>query len=208
MVNCEQSEILMQKHEGCTQAEILMLKHMEKTITPDEAARLAQHVQDCQSCREYYIAFDRAMEDMAGMAMHNIIIEETPANFTANVMSEVRKLPAYVTPAIATAREKGRAALYVFWGLSAAVVALVAFFVYNPHHLVNLSYQYAFFANIAAAIDRTGLALLRWTDSLVQNVGSFAINNSLAVAALAFALLLGMLLVVLQRDEEAKTSPA
>ena len=178
----------------CEQSEILMMKHMEKTISTQDAAKLAQHVQDCENCREYYLAFDEAME-----AMETVELYATPDNFTANVMAQVRKMPAYVTPAIATARKKGRTALYVFWGISAAVVALALILAYNPQYLINLSYTYPIFENVVAAMGRISAAFGQVPEWLTGDTTVMA--NSFGIAALAFVLVLGLLLVVLHKDE-------
>jgi len=186
---------------NCEQSEILMLKHMEQTISTEDAAKLAQHVQDCQNCREYYLAFDEVME-----AMETVEIYKTPDNFTANVMAGVRKMPNYVTPAIATARKKGQTALYVFWGVSAAVVALALILAYNPQYLISLSYTYPIFENVVAAMENIVAAFGQVPDWLMSDTTVMA--HSFGVAALAFVLLLGLLLVVLHKDESKVSSPA
>ena len=203
MLNCEQSEILMSKQEVCTHAEILMLKHMEKTLTAEDAAKLVRHVQDCQSCREYYIAFDEAMEIMDDFAVSGTELDTVPEYFTANVMAGVRSMPAYVAPEVVTARKTGRIALYVFWGVSAALVALALFLAYNPQYLINLAYAYPVFEGAVAALERIMAAFGQVPDRLMAD--TTVMEQSFGIAALGFVLLLGMLLVVLHKDE-SKTS--
>lgn len=191
---------------NCEQIEVLMLKHMEKTISAEDAAELAGHVQDCQSCREYYLAFDEAMEAMDGFATAKIEIDQAPDNFTANVMAQVRKTPACVTPAIATARQKGRVALYAFWGVSAIIVAVALVLAYNPHYLINLADAYPIFEGAAAAMQQAVSAFGQVPEWLMNDTDVMA--HAFGVAALAFVLVLGMLLVVLHKDESRSKGSA
>ena len=191
---------------NCEQIEVLMLKHMEKTISAQDAAKLAGHVQDCQSCREYYLAFDEAMEAMDGFATAKFEIDQAPDNFTANIMAQVRKVPAHVTPAIATARQKGRVALYAFWGVSAIIVAVALVLAYNPHYLINLADAYPIFEGAAAAMQQAISAFGQVPEWLMNDTDIIA--HTFGVAALAFVLVLGMLLVVLHKDESHKKGSA
>jgi len=191
---------------NCEQSEILMLKHMEKTISAEDTIKLAGHVQDCQSCREYYLAFDEAMEAMGDFATAHIELDQAPDNFTANVMVQVRKMPAAVTPAIATARQRGRVALYAFWGVSVIIVAVALVLAYNPHYLTDLAYTYPIFEGVATAMQRAVSAFGQVPEWLMNDTDVMAHN--FGVAALAFVLVLGMLLVVLHKDESRSKGSA
>jgi len=179
---------------------------MEKTISAEDAVKLAQHVQDCQSCREYYLAFDEAMEAMDSFATADIELEQAPDNFTANIMAQISKMPAYVTPAIVTARQRGRVALYAFWGVSAIMVAVALVLAYNPHYLIDLAHTYPIFEGVVAAMQNIGSSFGQVPEWLISDTA--VMTHSLGVAALAFVLVLGMLLVVLHKDESRSKGSA
>jgi len=177
----------------CEQAEILMLKHMDCIISKSEAAELAQHVQECESCREYYLAFDQAMEVM------ETAVEETPAGFTAAVMTEIRKMPSYVKPQVA--KNKSQTVLHVFWGISAMVIGMVLFFGYNPHYLTDLAYQYRVFESFVSIANSVMAAFRQVADAIMQSSQAPTIGSNFAIAALIFVFILGSLLVVLHKEE-------
>jgi len=175
----------------CNLAETLMMKHMDKIISKQEAADLARHIDECESCREYYLAFDQTMEAMA------TITEVAPANFTAAVMTEIRKMPAYTKP------EPVRVVsiMHMFWGASAVLVAIALFFGYNPHYITDLANQYHIFQHFVNAANNTMAFLSQLTESIMQNQQTQTIGSSFAVGALAFVLILGVLLVTLHKEE-------
>ena len=190
---------------NCEQSDILMLKHMEKNITSEDAAKLAQHVQECENCREQYLVFDELMESMDDIAVSGIELNKVPDYFTSNIMAQVRGMPPYVAPEIVTARKVGRTALFAFWGISAILAAVALILLYNPQYLASLSQTYPIFEGAVAAMGRMAAAFGQVPDWLMSD--TTVIGHSFGVAALAFVLVLGMLLVVLHKDEgNVKTS--
>ena len=190
-MDCKHIETLTLNQKACEQANVLMLKHMDCIISKKEAVQLAEHVQECESCYEYYIAFDQAMEAMETAS------DIAPVGFTSAVMTEIRKMPVYTV----AAERKSQAVLHVIWAFSAIVVVAALFFGYNPHYLTDLAYQYPIvdgFVNIASSIIG---AFGQLSDAIMQDQQAIAIGSSFAIGALVFVFILSSLLVVLHKEE-------
>ena len=179
----------------CIQAELAMMEHMEKTIQPVRARDLAQHVLVCETCREYYVGFDMAFDVLSDPKL-----SEAPANFTHNIMTHVRKLPAHTPP-----EPSASTAMRVMWGLGAIFLGVALLFAFNPEWWQAVTASSAVYDSILAAM---GTARLLVTDTLErlmsanQAAGGFA-GISVVNVALVFVLVVGVLLFVLQRAEKS-----
>ncbi|MCL2287059.1 MAG: hypothetical protein FWC32_11945 [Firmicutes bacterium] len=191
-----QQEHVFRERITCAKAEIAMLSHMEGTLSSEDAQILAQHVEKCELCREYYLAFDEVMEYAAS---DEADWQEAPANFTATVMAEVNKMSLYTKPAVEAIRRKGMATLHILWGVSAILLGVALFFAFNPQHLATLTSSYPIFDNIAVFLAGAATPLDQVLYSTMQN---HTIESSLGIAALLFVLILGSLLVVLHKQQE------
>jgi len=179
----------------CSQAEIAMLQHMETTISLKDARRLAQHVQECQSCREYYLAFDETMEYAAA----EIDWKEAPESFTAAVMAAVHHMPIHSKPEVVEEiKRNGLVTLHILWGASAILFGIALFFAFNPDSFTSLINSFPIFDSIATFITGIGASLSQALGNMRYN---HTIESSLGIAALLFVLILGSLLVVLHKDE-------
>jgi len=198
-MNNKLQECIFPEPMTCSQAEIAVLSHMEKTISLEDAHKLVQHMQECESCREYYLAFDEIMEYAASAETD---WQEAPAGFTAAIMAEVNNMPVYVKheqPIAAEIRSRGLATLHILWGISAILMGVVLFFAFNPDHFTNLTNTYPIFDRIATFISGMGASFSQMLDSMQS---THTIESSLGIAALLFTLLLGSLLVILHKDQE------
>jgi len=182
----------------CAQAEIAMLQHMETTISLKDAHRLAQHVQECESCLEYYLAFDETMEYAAAETDW----QEAPESFTAAVMEKVHHMPVHIKPeVVAEIKRSGLATLHILWGASAILFGIALFFAFNPDSFRNLINSYPVFDSITTFITGIGASFSLMLSNMQYN---HTIEGSLGIAALLFVLILGSLLVVLHKDQEEK----
>jgi len=184
----------------CSQAEVAMLKHMEKIITTEEAGLLHEHILDCDSCREYYLAFDEVMEFAATAETSDW--EEAPASLTVAVMAEVKNMPVYTKQAAKKSISKKHYAFYIAWGSSLVFLAAALFIAYNPTYIENLAYAYPIVASIVNAMRSIWAAIGSMLDWVVQSTSTLSIENNISIAALLFVFVLGSLLVALHKDDE------
>ena len=181
----------------CNQAELAMMAHMEKTIHPAQARDLAQHVLSCETCREYYIGFDMALE-----VLDDAELSQPPADFTSNVMTQVRKLPAYSKPEpVASAN----VSLRILWGLSAIFLGVGLLFAFNPEWLQALTAAYPAVDNVLNAMGTAWLFVAELREGFVSVSYGAGAGFSLFNAALAFVVVVGALLLILQRSEKSHT---
>jgi len=178
----------------CKQIDNLLLKHIEKTLSTDEARRLAKHVLECESCREYYLAFDEAAEYAETMEM-----AEAPANFTSNVMLAVSQ----IQPVVAVRKRFAyKVEMALTWGLSLLLLAIIVFLAYNPDYFLSLANVYpmlAVAAGVMLAIGDFFMGLGQW---FAQQAVLYGSENLFGIAALVFMFISGSLLFVLQKEEE------
>jgi len=169
-----------------------MMQHMERTIDEADAKLLLQHVHECASCHEYYIAFDTVMEYAASPQVE---IHSAPANFTAAVMAKI-------SPAAETAelRKRGYVTQCILWGVGLIFLGVAVFFFFNPDSFAALVGALPALATVVDAVAGFGVYLRNFAERFLQD--PYVIDSSYGVAALMFALLLGIFLVVLQKGEE------
>jgi len=196
----KQEKIEIRERMNCAQAEIAMLKHMERTIAPEDVRRLSQHVTECEHCRESYLMFDEVMEFAATSTAADW--KDTPVNFTAAVMADVRNMNIYAKQAAPQAANKSYIVLHILWGLSTVFLVAALFFAYNPSALDNLANAHPVLGGFVYIMNGVGIMLGSMLDAIVQSFGTLTIGNSLSIAALLFVLMLGSLLVVLHREDE------
>ena len=174
----------------CNQAELAMLAHMEKTIQPAQARDLAQHVMSCETCQEYYIGFDMAMD-----VLNDAELSIAPPDFTQLVMAQVQKLPPHTKPEPVSIS----LSLRILWGLSAIVLGIGLLFAFNPEWLT----AFPVVDNMLAAVNTLGHHTARLVDGLTAGYyGAELLLN----ASLVFVVVIGILLVVLQRTEKSHNS--
>ena len=183
---------------NCDFAETLIMKHMECTITEDESKALYAHTLECENCKEYYLAFDEVMEFAAN---DNTLWIEAPVNFTANVMAEVTKAPIYAKAAQPEV-EKARSQMmfHILWGVSAIMLGVALFFVYNPAHFDGLIERLPALASASAWVSSVWAAISGGMDRVMQN--NMTIESNLGVTALLIVLIIASLLVALHRSEK------
>lgn len=162
----------------CTQIEDLMARHIEETITPEETAKLDAHMLECEACSQYFMLFtDIAATPVTAVA---------PQDFTANVMAKVYPV-----------KERSTA---LGWSLvcaaSAMLLAFAVFIIASPQYFANLLETNA---TIAAIND----AALNFGSMLSNDI---LIESTVGIGALLFAILLGLLLSILHKDEGMTTA--
>jgi len=180
---------------NCNKAETLMLKQAENVLSTAEATDLAQHVQTCDTCREYYFAFIDVVENFSEQDMH-----EAPAGFTASVMSQISTS---TQTSEKFAQQTSRLALRIIWGITAIIFGAAMFFAYNPGQLTRLANAYPAINIVTDALYTFWISLGAMFGQFVQNMGEGGIDSGLGTAALGFVVILSILLVVLHKDEEA-----
>jgi len=177
----------------CNQAELAMMEHMEKTIHPARARDLAQHVMHCESCREYYIGFDMALD-----VLSDAELSVPPVHFTQNIMAQVCRLPAYTPP-----QPRATTAMRILWGLGAIFLGIALLFAFNPEWLQAATSASPVLEGILAATDTARLFIVDSLESVAPvsqgNVAGFPLFN----VSLAFVFVIGALLLVLQRTEKS-----
>jgi len=196
----------MHKTINCKQAEVALMQHMERSITAEDAQLLLQHVQECENCMEEYLMFDQVVEFAATTSAESWDV--APANFTANVMAAVRKEPSYA-PAAQPLRQivrEGNILSHILGGSGLVVLALALIIFYNPEQVAHLAYTYPAIGTIVSMAGSVWTFFAGIINSVVYSAGNISIESSISIAALAFVLVAGMLLVVLQRQEERTTA--
>jgi hypothetical protein len=186
----------------CKQADIAMMQHMEKTISPADARDLAKHILRCENCREYFLAFDEAMDYMSEMDSVEVELIEAPANFTMSVMEKVRQIPTYSNP-IPTCRIT--TLMRCLWGSSAVFLGVSLLFIFNPDWLATLAAIYPAFAAVSNALDAASLFLGSAVVEFMQSIGSQSGNvatTGLTISTLIFLVMIGIVLFVLHRGEK------
>jgi len=176
---------------NCNQAQLAMMEHMEKNIHPARARDLTKHVLVCESCREYYIGFDMALE-----VLDDAELSAPPADFTQNVMAQVQKLPIHSKPV----------ALYlrVLWGFGAIFLGIGLLFAFNPEWLTALTDSSPAVAGIINALYTAREFIYGWLPDFAasnQGVGLSVLN-----VAIIFVATIGALLFVLHRSEKRAKS--
>ena len=176
---------------NCNQAQLAMMEHMEKTIHPARARDLTKHVLVCESCREYYIGFDTALEVLDAAEL-----SAPPVDFTQRVMLEVRKLPAHSKPIAMYLR--------VLWGLGAIFLGIGLLFAFNPEWLTTLADSSLIVAGVINALYTAREFVSGWLAELTasnQGTGISTLN-----VAIVFVVAIGALLMVLHRSEKRAKS--
>jgi len=201
-IESKQEGVAMTKIMDCEKAGTALMQHMERSITVEDAQLLLQHVQECENCMEEYLMFDQVVEFAATTTAESWNV--APVNFTANVMAAVRKEPAYapVAQPLKDIVREGNILSHILGGSGLIVLALALVIFYNPEHVAHLAYTYPAIDIIVSMASSIWAALGSMMNAIVYSAGSLSIENSISIAALAFVLLAGMLLVVLQRQEE------
>jgi len=179
----------------CIQAELAMMEHMEKTIQPARARDLAEHVLHCEPCREYYIGFDMALDVLSDPEL-----SVAPANFTHNIMVQVRKLPTH-TPSEPSAST----AMRLLWGLGAIFLGVALLFAFNPEWWQALTASSAVYDSILTAMGTARLFIAEAWEALMPTTQSAGNSAGFTVfnMAIVFAFVVGALLLVLQISEKS-----
>jgi len=174
------------------------MEHMEKTIQPARAHDLARHVLSCETCREYFIGFDMALE-----VLDDAELGTPPADFTGAVMAQVRKLPAHTKP-----EPSASIAIRVLWGLGAIILGVGLLLAFNPDWLSALAEASPIVYGIIGAVGTTGQFLTEAMERIVSTnrTAGTATGLSMFNAALIFVVVMGALLLVLQRSEKSRNS--
>jgi len=179
----------------CTQAELAMMEHMEKTIQPARARDLAQHVMRCESCREYYIGFDMALD-----VLSDAELSVPPVHFTQNIMAQVRRLPAHTPP-----EPRATPAMRILWGLGTIVLGVALLFAFNPEWWQAVTEASAVLDSILAAMGSARLFFADIWENLTasQQGAGYIAGLPIFNVALGFVFVVGTLLLVLQRSEKS-----
>jgi len=175
----------------CNQAQLAMMEHMEKTIHPARARDLTKHILVCETCRDYYIGFDVALE-----VLGDAELSTPPADFTQNVMLEVCKLPAHSKPIPMYLR--------VLWGLGAIFLGIGLLFAFNPEWLTALTESSPVVAGIINTMYVTRGFVSDWLSEIT--VASSGTGFSALNIAIVFVVAIGALLLVLHRSEKRAKS--
>ncbi|MDR1663659.1 MAG: hypothetical protein LBR83_01880 [Clostridiales bacterium] len=192
----------------CEKANEAMLQHMDGKIKPAKAAALARHVLKCQSCREYFLAFDEAMEDFNGTNPAPGVITEAPEGFAASVMTKISALPAYA-PAVSPETGKAVADIVtrVFWGLCAVLMGLALGLAYNrdavAEFLSTRPELSAMTDAVGAFLSGCGAAFDRFLVMISQVGSATSVQAGGSITALGFALVIGSVLFIIYRGEKA-----
>lgn len=181
----------------CNQSELYMMQHFEKTIEPKNAKALAEHVLTCDSCRELYLTMDEAMDGFELVA--------APDNFTESVMGKVRELPVYSKPAVAISSGGVSIVLRILWGISAIMLGVGLFFIFNPDLFTALAGSYSAMESVINALSGVGTAMVGAFEWLAQ-VSDPAAAGNLSIIALLFVAVTGSLLYVLHSGNSDKSA--
>jgi hypothetical protein len=182
----------------CKSAGDAMLLYADKKIKPAKASALAKHLLTCESCKEYFMAF----EEMSEAALsEEFKMEEAPAGFTESVMKKVGRLPV-CEPRYANLPD---ILIRVFWGLSAVIIGAALFLMYNTDASAAFIAAYPRLEGFARYINALGVSLTQAFDLSASALINLGTENALDIQsgflALFFVALLAIVLFVLQRGE-------
>jgi len=185
----------------CNLAELYMMHHFEKTISPEDAQALAQHLMVCEACRESYVMFDENMECFTEQV--DFVMAEPPADFTENVMTKVRGMAAYSKVIIKSESPAGgQIILRVLWGFSAVLIGALVFFFFNPDMFAAFAETFPVAYSIQNAFIEFGTFLSGSLASVAQSAAPVASDN-LSVTAILFVAVMGTLLFILHNGEKS-----
>lgn len=179
----------------CNSSEILMMKHMEGLLSAEEATDLKNHVLECETCREYYLAYDEMMEHAA---LPQAVWVDAPKGFTAAVVAHVFQ------PEPEVIRRRGLAILHVVWGLGAILLGVALFFAFNPEQLATLVDMSPIVATMATA----WASIAAWLAQVSELVATDMPEVGASIILLVFVVVIGSLLFALQRGEEENAASA
>jgi len=182
----------------CNQADLAMMEQMEKSIHPSRAKDLATHLLKCESCREYYVGFDMALD-----VLSDAELSVPPVHFTTNIMAHVRRLPAHTPP-----QPGVTPALRVLWGLGAIFLGIALLFAFNPEWLQAITTASPAIDGMLTALGAARVFMADMLEGLTPaSQGSNGIAGiaelSLFNVSLAFVFVMAALLLVLQRSEKS-----
>ena len=176
----------------CIQAELAMMAHVEKTIQPADARDLTQHLLSCETCREYFVGFDMALE-----VLEDAELSTPPVDFTQNVMAAVSKQPVH-------SRANESIVIRVLWGLGAIFLGIGLLFAFNPDWWNALTISQVA-DNMLSAIAGAGQFFVDLFEGSSHYTANFA-GASIFNIALVFVFVMGALLIVLQISEKRTNS--
>lgn len=177
---------------NCDKAQLAMMEHMEKTIHPERARDLTKHILTCESCREYYIGFDMALD-----VLQDAELSAPPVDFTQNVMAQVRKQPVHSKPVAMYLR--------VLWGFGAIFLGIALLFAFNPEWLSALTEASP---AVYAVINALNAVQVFFSEIIARVSASVADSAGLSMfnIAIVFVVTIGVLLLVLHRSEKRTDS--
>jgi len=79
----------------CANAQDAIMEQLEGRLCPLQALALHRHINECDSCREFYLEYMEITADLT-------VMEEAPEGFVSAVMEKIYAEPAYV-PVVASA---------------------------------------------------------------------------------------------------------
>jgi len=170
-----------------------MMEHMEKTIQPARARDLALHVLDCETCREYYIGFDMALE-----VLEDEKLSIPPLDFTQKVMAQVNTMPAHSKPIPLSLR--------ILWGLGAIFLGISLLFAFNPGWLTSLTEASPAIYTIISAMAAIRLSVTEALTEITASNQGQGVGLPMISIALVFVAIMVALLAVLQRSEKSTNS--
>jgi len=103
---------------NCKKAGNLMIKQMDDELSEQEFLKLAQHLEECECCKEDYAVYNEMLADFEGM--DNLIA--APIGFEQGVMAQIADL----APEMKKSRNETILAAVI--GALSAMVGLLLFF--------------------------------------------------------------------------------
>jgi len=172
----------------CIQAELAMMAHVEKTIQPADARDLTQHLLCCETCREYFVGLDMALE-----VLEDAELSTPPVDFTQNVMAAVSAQPVHT-------RASESIVIRVLWGLGAVFLGIGLLFAFNPDWWNALTIS-QIVDSVLGTVAGVGVFFVDLFEGSGHYTTTFA-GVSIFNIALVFVFVIGTLLIVLQMSEK------
>ena len=158
----------------CKQADLFFMRYAENKLEPRAAKNLARHLLVCENCRESFAAFDSCLDETP--------IIEAPADFTQNVMAQVRELGGV-----------GFAWRQVAVGFAAIFVGVLLF------AFLNFGYSGYFFGTLFELVQYYSLAITPFFESITASLGT---SEHFSQLTFLFVPILSLLLFVLHTTEK------
>lgn len=186
---------------NCKKANILMMKYMDGNITDEEATELKKHINECRSCKEDFVIYNRLLDEFIDMDGSNII--SAPEGFEIQVMERINALE----PIYAKHGNSMENLMYAICGGVSIAAGSATIFIVNKDAIINTISSSEFLSGYASMLVPVGKYAVQLMTSfetisvsLISYVELYA-QNFKYVSLIIFILLVVAQIVISKKDK-------